>query len=84
MSALAGGGPKNDFAPSPDYVGVFVFSGRFLRVGDQEGMEMQNLSRFGRFLATEKKTKMMDLGCWSIENTAKNQWSGPTLCSNHV
>ena len=40
ISALAGE-PSNFLAPSPDYVSVFVFFGRFLRAGGQEGMEMQ-------------------------------------------
>ena len=40
-SALAGGGLSKKFEPSPYIVGVFVFFGGFLRVGSQEGMEMQ-------------------------------------------
>ena len=40
ISALAGGA-KTGFAPSPDSVGVCVFFDDFLRVGGQDGMEME-------------------------------------------
>ena len=52
ISALAGEGAKNGFAPSPDSVGVSGTSfGRSRRYGD--GI----LARFGRFPATEKTDK---------------------------
>ena len=85
VSALAGGG-KNDFAPSPDYVGVFVFFGLFLRVGGQGSRNYGDaiLGRFGKFLATENRTKMRDLGCWSSENTAKTNVLGQLYAQKHV
>ena len=41
ISALAGGGPKNGFAPRPEYGGVFDIFRGFLGVWAQEGIEME-------------------------------------------
>ena len=41
ISALAGGEPKNGFAPRPEYGGVFDIFRGFLGVWAQEGIEME-------------------------------------------
>ena len=41
ISALAGGGPKNGFAPRPEYGGVLDIFRGFLGVWAQEGIEME-------------------------------------------
>ena len=63
ISALAGGGQKR-FRTEPGLRWCFR---------DSCVSEVKKVWRcnFRRFLATEKRTKMRDLGCWSTQNTAK-------------
>ena len=82
ISALAGGGgPKNGFAPRPEYGGVFDIFRGFLGVWAQEGIEMEFwviLVAFRQWKNGQKWKKTLYIaricrvfGCQSIENTAK-------------
>ena len=59
ISALAGGRPKTISHRARITLVFSCFLDDFC------------VSEVKRFLGTEKRTKMRDLGCWSTENTAK-------------
>ena len=81
ISALAGGGPKNGFAPRPAYGGVLDFFRGFLGVWAQEGIETEFwviLVAFWQWKNGQKWKKHCTqqdfarfFGCQSIANTAK-------------
>ena len=70
ISALAGGGgPFQDFAPSPNTGGVFVVFGRFLDVWIWERLEMEFWVILAHFGSGKKMLKFQDAFRRSILDT---------------